>query len=143
MTEDNITALPHTPLPWVQEITDETIWIGAPKADGRKVGSVVVGVDHGVDLYIQSAIDRHKANAALIVKCVNEHPKLTKQRDALLEALQQAEKWFHEYAESHDKKANKAVDSYEIEVRRQKAYRNLERANFIASAIASVEADNG
>lgn len=54
------------------------MWIGPMRRDGVKVNDIVVGIDFGG--YTEKSIAERKANAAHIVKCVNNH-------DALVDAL--------------------------------------------------------
>jgi hypothetical protein len=68
----------NTPVPWGIEETDRFIWVGPLQRDGSgKVDEIVFGLD--VEDFKPSALEKARANAALIVEAVNGFKNLTDQ----------------------------------------------------------------
>jgi hypothetical protein len=94
----------HSPLPWSIRDRDNlefgksiTIDTGGPQTPSRWGG--VASVLNAVRLMSSTTLqeDRHReaiANAELIVKTVNSHAQLERERDALREAAMKALVWF-------------------------------------------------
>ena len=72
----------RTPLPWGIEETENTLWIGKLRDDG-KCGEVIVAIETGAALR-NDVNEKNIANAAHIVRSVNAHDDLLAAARAVL-----------------------------------------------------------